>query len=231
MKTRIVSSINLVLTFIEHFPHKIKNIYITDDKNPKIVKLLEKKGIDFEFVRDPLSTEKKGVHQHIWARVHEYKYVDFEDLKNLDKILILDQITDPHNFGAMARTAHQLGFEGVILQTRNCVSVTETVSRISTGAVEFLKVAQVGNIRNAMKSLKQSGFEIFATDMKGIPLQEINFSEKIAVVMGSEGKGVRYMIKEDSDYLVSIPMVGKLDSVNVSNAFAIVAWEVVRGKI
>jgi len=228
LKTRIISSINLVMTFIDHFPNDIKMIYITDDKNPKIVKLLEKKGIEFIFVKDPLSTEKKGVHQHIWAKVKAFKYVDLEDIKPLNKVLILDQITDPHNFGAMARTAHQLGFEGVILQSRNCVSVTETVSRISTGAIEFLKVAQVTNIRTAMKSLKQSGFEIFSTDMKGMPLQDVNFSEKVAIVMGSEGKGVRYMIKEDSDYLVSIPMVGKLDSVNVSNAFAIVAWEIFR---
>ncbi len=225
MKTRVLSSLNLVLCFVENFPEKIKKIYITKNKNEKYTKIIQKKGFNIEFLDDPLTTEKKGVHQHIWAEVREFYYHSIEDLKDDKRVLILDQISDPHNFGSMARTAYQLGFESIILQTRNCVSVTPTVSRISTGAVDFMKVTQVTNIRNAMKKLKSYGFEVYATDMKGIDISKVNFAEKSAIIMGNEGKGVRYMVKEDSDYIISIPMSGKLDSMNVSNTFAIVAWQ------
>ncbi len=223
---RILSSINLTETMIKSFPERIRKIYITKGKNEKLKKLIIKHNLSFKEIKDPLTNEKKGVHQHVWIEAEPFPYVDIEDLADLNRILILDQVADPYNFGAVARTAYQLGFEAVVIQTRNSVEVTPTVSRISTGAIEYLKVAEVVNIRKAMAFLKSSGFTVYTLDAKGSPIQNTKFNEKTVLIIGNEGKGVRYQIKQESDYLLSIPMKGKLDSINLSNAFAIAAWEV-----
>ncbi len=223
---RILSSINLAETMIKSFPERIKKIYITQGKNEKLKKLITKNGFTFKEIKDPLTLDKKGIHQHVWIEAEPFPYVDVEDLIDFDKILILDQVADPYNFGAVARTAYQLGFQAIVIQTRNSVEVTPTVSRISTGAIEYLKVAEVVNIRKAMAHLKANGFTIYTLDAKGSPIQNTKFNEKTVLIIGNEGKGVRYQIKQESDYLLSIPMKGKLDSINLSNAFAIAAWEV-----
>lgn len=223
---RILSSINLAETMIKSFPERIKKIYITQGKNEKLKKLILKHGLTFKEIKDPLTLDKKGIHQHVWIEAEPFPYVDIEDLIDFDKVLILDQVADPYNFGAVARTAYQLGFKAIVIQTRNSVEVTPTVSRISTGAIEYLKVAEVVNIRKAMAHLKANGFTIYTLDAKGSPIQNTKFNEKTVLIIGNEGKGVRYQIKQESDYLLSIPMKGKLDSINLSNAFAIAAWEV-----
>lgn len=223
---RILSSINLAETMIKSFPERIKKIYITQGKNEKLKKLILKHGLTFKEIKAPLTLDKKGIHQHVWIEAEPFPYVDIEDLIDFDKVLILDQVADPYNFGAVARTAYQLGFKAIVIQTRNSVEVTPTVSRISTGAIEYLKVAEVVNIRKAMAHLKANGFTIYTLDAKGSPIQNTKFNEKTVLIIGNEGKGVRYQIKQESDYLLSIPMKGKLDSINLSNAFAIAAWEV-----
>ena len=225
-KERILSSLNLAEAMIKSFPERINRIYITKGKNDKLKKLIEKHNLSFKEVNDPLTMDKKGIHQHVWIEAEPFPYVDLEDIVAFNKVLILDQVSDPHNFGAVARTAYQLGFEAIIIQNRNSVNVTPTVSRVSSGAVEFLKIVEVVNIRQAMSFLKENFFTIYTLDAKGDPLQDIKFNEKTALIIGNEGKGVRYQIKQESDHLVSIPMKGKLDSINLSNAFAIAAWAV-----
>jgi len=223
---RVLSSINLAETMIKSFPERIKTIYITKDKNEKLKKLISQNDLSYKEIKDPLTLEKKGIHQHVWIEAKPFPYVDIEDLADCNKILILDQVADPYNFGAVARTAYQLGFNAIVIQTRNSVEVTPTVSRISTGAIEYLKVAEVINIRKAMAYLKEQDFTIYTLDAKGTPIQDTKFNPKTVLIIGNEGKGVRYQIKQESDYLLSIPMKGKLDSINLSNAFAIAAWEV-----
>ena len=224
-ETRILSSINLTTTLIKYFPERIIKIYITENKNEKLKKLIKKRGLDYTEVKNPLTQDKKGIHQHVWIEALPFKYYDPEDLVNLKRILILDQVSDPYNFGSVARTAYQMGFEAIIIQNRNSVDVTPTVSRVSTGGIEFLKVVRVVNIRKTMQFLKENEFTVYTLDAKGDPLSNIKFSDKTVLIIGNEGKGVRYQIKQESDKLISIPMVGKLDSLNLSNAFAIAAWE------
>ncbi len=219
---------NLAVTLIKHKPEIISNIYIMDDKNKDIIKLLDYKKISYKFIKDPYTIEKNGIHQGIWIDVEEYKYKEIKDMFQLNKLVMFDQITDPHNFGAIARTGYQLGIDGVILEENNSVSVTPTVSRISTGAVELLSVAKVTNLKKAMESFKKEGFKIYALDMNKKNIGEVKFEQKSILLLGSEDKGIRYHLKELVDDYVSIPMVGKLDSLNVSNAFAIACYEMMK---
>ncbi len=222
--SRIISGKNVALTFINHLPDQIQLLSVFQGKNRDILKLAAKRGVPTEIVSQPLTQEKRGVHQNIWIRCNDYPYCDLEDLYCLKTVVVLDQMSDPHNFGAMARTAHQLGIDAFVIQDRNAVSVTPVVTQISTGGVELLKVAVTNNLRRALEQLRKNGFWVYGLDMKGEPIQTTTFNHKRVIVMGSEGGGIRPLLQRSCDQLVSIPMSGKLDSLNVSNAFAIVAW-------
>lgn len=176
-----------------------------------------------------------GKHQGIIAYVSDFRYSSIEDiLAEAEKrgeepfVIILDNLEDPHNLGAIMRTAECAGAHGIIIPKRRSVSITDTVAKASAGAVEYMKVAKVTNIKNAMEKLKEKGLWIAACDMGGEVYSKSNLTGAVAVVIGSEGAGISKLVKEHCDFVVSMPMVGKITSLNASNAAAVIMYEIRR---
>jgi 23S rRNA (guanosine2251-2'-O)-methyltransferase len=190
------------------------------------------------FAREEISkrarTEK---HQGVAARVDPFRYAVLEELlematKDLRKafIVLLDGITDPHNVGSLIRTAHLLGVHGIVVPRDNAASITPTVVKASAGATEYLAIAQVTNIAKTMEHLKDVGFWISGADIGGAKtIYQYDFTgHHVGVVLGSEGSGLRRLVRESCDEILSIPMEGKVGSYNVSVAGAIFMGEVAR---
>ncbi|MDI6765573.1 MAG: 23S rRNA (guanosine(2251)-2'-O)-methyltransferase RlmB [Bacteroidota bacterium] len=174
--------------------------------------------------------------QGVVAIVGTKKYVEVEDIIKIAKernekpfILLLDEIEDPQNLGALIRTAECAGVHGVVIPKHHAASVNQTVARTSAGASEHLPVAKVTNIANTLDELKKKGIWVVGTDSNANKLySEIDYTGPIAVVIGSEGKGIRTLVKEKCDFMVKIPIRGKVPSLNASVAGALLMYEVVR---
>lgn len=182
---------------------------------------------------DELTGREK--HQGVVAYVaaHEYVSVDAilaeaEEKGEQPFVLILDNIQDPHNLGAIIRTAHNAGAHGIIIPKRRAVGLTGTVAKSSAGALEYMKVAKVSNIVQTIRDLKEKGLWIACADMDGKTLYEENLTGPIGIVVGSEGEGVSKLTRENCDYIVSVPMYGKVTSLNASVAASLMVYEVVR---
>lgn len=176
-----------------------------------------------------------GAHQGIIAYASAFEYKELEDIMEKAKtsgeeplIIILDNLEDPHNLGAIMRTAECAGAHGVIIPKRNACGLTETVAKSSAGAIEYVPCVRVTNIVRTIEELKEKGFWIAACDMGGQNYYEADLSGKLAVVIGSEGAGISKLVKENCDFTVSMPMVGRITSLNASNAAAVLMYEVRR---
>lgn len=170
-----------------------------------------------------------------YAAVQEYKTV--EDMLALAEekgeppfVVICDDIEDPHNLGAIIRTADACGAHGVIIPKRHGVSLTYAVGKVSAGAVEYVPVARVPNLAAELENLKKLGFWVYGADMGGKSWKEQDYSGPVALVIGSEGKGISRLVKEKCDFIVSLPMKGKINSLNASVAAGILMYEVVRNR-
>jgi 23S rRNA (guanosine2251-2'-O)-methyltransferase len=179
-----------------------------------------------------------GAHQGVIAMVTPYNYFDVNDILNEAEtrgekpfIIILDEIEDPHNFGAIIRSAEVCGAHGIIIPKRRNVGVTPTVYKSSAGAVEHMKIAKVSNINGVIDVLKEKGIWIYGADMTGESYCfDADLSGAVALVIGSEGKGISKLTKEKCDLLVKIPMVGKINSLNASVAGGIMMYEILKQK-
>lgn len=172
-------------------------------------------------------------HQGIVAKVHTYDYYDFgkliDDLsdKNDALIVMLDGIEDPHNFGAILRSCEAMGVDGVVVSKHGTCPLNSTVAKTSTGAIEAVKVSEVNNLTNAIKSLKQEGFWIVGAEAtNSVDYRKVDYNDKIVLVVGSEGKGISRLVIESCDYKVKLPMLGKVNSLNVSVACAVLLYQV-----
>lgn len=202
-----------------------------------IVAMAKDKGIVISEVDrkklDALSST--GSHQGVVAIVSPYTYSSVDEILKLAEerneepfIIILDEIEDPHNFGSIVRTANVSGAHGVIIPKRRAASVTAVVDKASVGAVEYTKIAKVTNINQTIKELKDRGLWIAGTDMDGEIYYKANLKGPIAIVVGSEGKGISRLIKENCDLVVKIPMEGDIGSLNASVAAGIIMYEIKR---
>ena len=176
-----------------------------------------------------------GSHQGVIAVVSDYSYCTTEDILQRAKdrgedpfVMILDGLEDPHNLGAIMRTAECAGVHGIIIPKRRSVSVTDVVAKTSAGAVEYMLCAKVANVGAEIEKLQAAGLWIGAVDMDGENLTSRDLKGSIGLVIGGEGSGVGRLVKEKCDFCVSIPMKGKITSLNASNAAAILMYEVVR---
>ena len=142
--------------------------------------------------------------------------------------MILDNLTDPHNFGAIIRTAELNGVDGIIIPKRNSVTINETVSKTAAGAIEYVKVAKVTNLNVAIEELKKNNIWIYGLDMEGDTIYETDLKGSIAIIVGSEGDGMRKSVRENCDFIISIPMYGKINSLNASVASGIAMYEASR---
>ncbi|MEG1008771.1 MAG: 23S rRNA (guanosine(2251)-2'-O)-methyltransferase RlmB [Clostridia bacterium] len=172
-------------------------------------------------------TEGKS-HQGLVALVTDFIYSEVDELiEDTSVIVVLDKIEDPHNLGAIIRTVECLGASGVVIQKRNSAQVTDTVEKVSAGAINYVKVARVINITETIKYLKQKGYWIYGMDMDGSDITKVEFDKKTVLVIGNEGEGISRLVKENCDFLVKINMTGKINSLNASVSAAIGINEIV----
>ena len=194
---------------------------------------LNKKHVPIKYVeKHELDRLVEGNHQGIVFKVDDYKYVDIESLlvKENPLLVILDHLEDPHNFGAIIRTCEAAGVDGIIIPKNRTVEVNSTVMRTSVGALDNVKIAQVTNLKNTINYLKKQGFWIVGTDMDGTDYTKIDYTGKMAIVTGSEGFGMSRIVRESCDFIATIPMKGKVNSLNASVATAIVIYEAIKGR-
>lgn len=197
-----------------------QNIISDIQKNNISIKYLQKKQLD---------ELASGLHQGVILEVPDYKYTNLNDLINNDSkfLVILDHLEDPHNFGAIIRTCEAAGVDGIIIPKDRSVQVNETVIKVSTGAVNNIKICQVTNLVTAMKELKKQGFWFIGTDMDGTNYNDIDYNGKIGIVIGSEGFGMSRLVKEECDFIATIPMFGSINSLNASVATGIIIYKAV----
>ncbi len=198
------------------------------------------RGVALDYVpRERIDAMAPGVkHQGVAARVSAYKYSEIEDIFAAAEasgedpfIIILDGISDPHNLGAIIRTAECAGAHGIVIPKRRSASLTQTVALSAAGAVETMPVARVTNIPRTIEELQSKGVWVAAADMDGRIYYDADLSGPIAIVIGSEGRGVGRLVKEKCDFTLSIPVYGSIDSLNASNAAAVLMYAVRRARL
>lgn len=204
----------------------------------KILGIAKDKNIIIQHVdKNKLDTLAEGnVHQGVAALVSSYNYAEIDDILEKAKIknespfiIILDELEDPHNLGAIVRTAECAGVHGVIIPKRRSASVNQTVYKTSAGAVEHMLIAKVTNVSNTIEYLKEKGLWIYGADMDGADYYfNTKLDGSIGLVIGNEGKGLSRLVKEKCDVLVKVPMLGQISSLNASTAASILIYEVVR---
>lgn len=196
-------------------------------KHDTIINYVKKERLD--------QLSETGKHQGVIAVAASYEYVEVEDiLENARKkgeppfIILLDNIEDPHNLGAIIRTANLAGAHGVIIPKRRAAGLTATVARTSSGALNYTPVAKVTNLKTAIEDLKKEGMWFVCADMGGTSYYDLDLKGPIGLVIGNEGEGVSRLVKENCDFVASIPMKGDIDSLNASVAAGILAFEISR---
>lgn len=199
-------------------------------KHQTIVKFITKERLD--------QMSETGKHQGVIAMAAAYEYAEVEDiLENARRkgeapfIFVLDNIEDPHNLGAIIRTANLAGAHGVIIPKRRAVGLTATVARTSAGALNYTPVAKVTNIGAAIEALKKEGLWFVCGDMDGEVMYNLDLTGAIGLVIGSEGEGVSRLVKEKCDFVAAVPMKGDIDSLNASVAAGVLAYEIVRQRM
>jgi len=205
----------------------IRRVYLSKNFNDKEimqmienypVKYLEKKILD--------SMEKNN--QGIIIEIDDFKYDSLDEIEKEDVIIMLDHLEDPHNFGAIIRSVEAAGYKSIIIPKDRSVNVNSTVIKTSVGTIEKVKIARVSNLVTTIKELKKKGYWIIGTDMIGDDYRKIDYTGKIVIVIGNEGKGMSRLVKENCDFIASIPMDGTVNSLNASVAAALIIFEAVR---
>ena len=183
----------------------LKKVYVQDSlKNSELVKNI---NVPIKYLnKRELDKMVSGNHQGIVGEVEDYKYFELNDLDN-DVIVILDHLEDPHNLGAIIRTCEAAGFDNIIIPKNRSVSINGTVVKTSVGTIERVKIAQVTNLNNAIQTLKKKGYWIIGTDMIGTDYKELDYNGKVAIVIGNEGVGISRLVKENCDFIATIPIL------------------------
>ena len=208
----------------------IQSILREAKKTDTIVNFVERERLD--------QMSEEGRHQGVIAHAAAYEYAEVEDLLKAAEekgeppfLFLLDGIEDPHNLGAIIRTANLAGAHGVIIPKRRAVGLTATVATTSAGALNYTPVAKVTNLTAVMEDLKKKGMWFVCADMDGESMYRLNLKGPIGLVIGSEGSGVSRLVKETCDMVASIPMKGNIDSLNASVAAGVLAYEIVRQRL
>ena len=208
----------------------VKSILREAKKTDTIINFVDKERLD--------RLANSGHHQGVVAQAAAYEYAEVEDILNAAKekgeapfIFILDEIEDPHNLGAIIRTANLCGAHGVIIPKRRAVGLTATVAKTSAGAINYTPVAKVTNIAKTIEELKKEGMWFVCADMDGQTMYDLNLTGPIGLDISNQGAGVSRLVKEKCDFTASIPMKGDIDSLNASVAAGVLAYEIVRQRL
>ena len=208
----------------------IRTIVREAKKTDAIINFVKKERLD--------QMSETGKHQGVIAYAAAYEYGTVEEmLQSAEEkqeppfLILLDNIEDPHNLGSILRTANQVGAHGVIIPKRRAVGLTATVAKASAGAINYTPVAKVTNLVKTMDELKKKGMWFVCGDMDGDPMYQLDLTGPIGVVIGNEGDGVSRLVKENCDFVASIPMFGDIDSLNASVAMGVLSYEIVKQKM
>lgn len=209
----------------------------TEGSIKEIIAVAKEKGVNIQYWdRSKLDSIARGIrHQGVLAQVAPVQYAELEDILQVAKdrneppfIVLLDELEDPHNLGAILRTADAAGVHGVLIPKHRSCPLSATVAKTSAGAVEHVPVARVGNLVQTIKKLKQEGLWVAAADMDGKDYYATDLTGPLLLIIGSEGQGVGRLVKEQCDFVVRIPMVGKINSLNASVAGSILMYEAMK---
>ena len=239
---QVIYGINPLLEVLLSHPEMLEKVVVADGRGGnevrKILKLAAEHGLPVEFGgRERVEKlAPRQVHQGVAAicRAHAYATVDEviahrHEKSKYDLVVLLDSVTDPQNLGSIIRTAHCCGANGVIIPENRAASITASVVKASAGAVQYLPTAMVVNLVDAIGCLKERGFWIYGADaVARMDIQAPDYEGNIALVMGSEGRGIRPLIRKKCDFLISIPMRGRVASLNVSVAAGVILFEILR---
>ncbi len=229
----IITGKNTVLEAIK-VKRKIFELYIQQGTNKDVIEQANMSNIKvIELPKHEIKKLLPPSNQGVGAKVEDYKYKSLDDVVNNDKqnklFIMLDGLEDPHNLGAILRSCDAFNVDAIIIPKNRSVKLNSTVAKVSTGAIEHVDVVEVTNLTQTIKALKKRDFWVVGTDMDTEQtIHDINADANLVIVIGSEGKGISRLVKENCDYIVNIPMVGHVNSLNASVSAALVIYEVFR---
>ena len=207
---------------------KINKVIMANNFSDKeLINKLSKYNITY-IDKKLMDKKYEGNHQGVVLDIEDFKYDDIKYAYDKKFVVILDHLEDPHNFGAIIRTCEAAGVDAIIIPKKRSVEVNSTVMKVSAGALNNMHIIEVNNLVDAIKKLQDNGYWIYGTDMEDTKYTDVSYDAKTALVIGAEGTGISDLVKKNCDFVVSIPMVGKINSLNASVAAAIVIYEVVR---
>ena len=203
---------------------KIRKIYLSENfKDEKILEIINKNNLKYIRCNNHMMDSIQKNNQGIIIDMDDYDYKDISIIDD-DFVLILDHLEDPHNFGAIIRTAESIGIKNIIIPKDRSVNVNETVMKTSAGTLNYVNIIRVTNLSNAINKLKEMGFFVYGAEADGINYKNVNYSEKRCLVIGSEGNGISNLVRKNCDEIISLPMRGHINSLNASVAAAILIY-------
>ena len=211
---------------------EIKKVYLANNfDDEKIIKYFEDNNIKINRMDKRILDQKfKGNNQGIALEIEDYKYLKIDDVLDTNFLVMLDHLEDPHNFGAIIRTCEAAGVDAIIIPKKRSVEITSTVMKVSAGALNNIKIVEVSSLPQTIEKLKKYGFWFYGTDMDGSNYTDVVYDSKTCLIIGAEGNGISKLVSEKCDFIISIPMTGKINSLNASVAAGICIYEVVRQK-
>ncbi|MBP2015245.1 23S rRNA (guanosine(2251)-2'-O)-methyltransferase RlmB [Anaerococcus degeneri] len=195
----------------------------------EIISKLNRANVEINFVDKRFFDKIDMNHQGVMVEAESFQYKDLSDISKYQRLIILDQIEDPHNLGAIIRSAESFGFDGVIIPERRSASVSPIVYKTSAGAINNINIIMVKNINRAIEEIKEAGFWVYGlAGEASSPIDQVDLKGKVCLIVGNEGKGLSRLVRENCDILINIPMKGFVNSLNASVASAIAMYEVLR---
>ena len=207
----------------------IKKVYIANNfSDREIIDFIKKNNISHSFMDiKKMDGMVDGRHQGIIIEINEYEYCNYKDMLDDKVVVMLDHLEDPHNFGAIIRTCEAAGIKSIIIPKDRSVSVNGTVMKTSAGALEHVRIAMVSNLVNVIKDFQENGFYAYAADMDGENYRDVDFADKVLLIIGNEGHGIARLVRDNCDQILAIPQYGKINSLNASVAAAILIYGIV----
>lgn len=210
--------------------NKIHKVYLKENfKDKDILNYLKENKIKYEFTPEiRLNKMVKEHHQGVVIDIDDYEYYKLEDIIDENFLVCLDHLEDPHNLGAIIRTCECAGIKGIIIPKDRSIRVNETVMKISAGAINNVKIVEVSNLSETLRKLQKNMFFVYTADMDGLDYRSVDYADKKVLVIGAEGSGVSPIIRKNSDEIISIPMYGKINSLNASVSAAILIYGMIK---
>lgn len=209
-------------------PEKIKKVYLSENfKDKDLLLLIKKNNIRYESISSYDLDKIESKNQGIMLVIDDFEYTELSDVLNEKIIIMLDHLEDPHNFGAIIRTAEAAGIKTIIIPKDRSVDVNSTVMKTSAGALNYINIVRVTNLNSTINTLKKNGYFVYGADMSGVDYKKVDYADKTVLVVGNEGHGLSNVVEKSCDQIVSLPMNGRINSLNASVATGILIYDLI----